>query len=391
MEASLIEDRGLWNRFVAANPTGHICQTYEWPEHQDAQARSGSLRIGVVQEGRLEAAMLLVRSTASGVPAPFFYAPRGPVCADPHSPALPLLLQAARREARTRGAFMIRSEPNVPQDDAAWDKALRAAGFRPTSHSIYLRGAWVTDISGTEQEILANMSPSWRRYIRAGAKNGVTIRQGAGAADLDAFYTLLVETGQRDGFYIYPKDFFREMLEHYSPERAARDLTAEMALLLAEHEGELVGALTVAVLGGWAWYMHGASSERPEHRKLRPNHPLQWEAMRWAKARGARFYDWRTIPDVLEPGEDLYGVYLFKRGFGGFERRVLPTYDLVLRPALYWPYTAAASLRRALHERRRRARHVSPQPGGGEGAAEGEQAAPSADKEAPSVPPTTGG
>jgi peptidoglycan pentaglycine glycine transferase (the first glycine) len=391
MEAKLIADRGLWNRFVAANPTGHICQTYEWPEHQDAHARSGSLRLGVVQEGQLAAAMLLVCSTAAGVRAPFFYAPRGPVCADPHSPALPLLLDAARREARKRGAFMIRVEPNVPQDDIAWDKALRAASFRPTSHNIYLRGAWVTDISGTEQEILANMSPSWRRYIRAGAKNGVTIRQGAGDADLDAFYTLLVETGQRDGFYIYPKDFFREMLDHYSPQRVAQVGTAEMALLLAEHESELVGALTVAVLGEWAWYMHGASSELAEHRTLRPNHPLQWEAIRWAKERGATFYDWRTIPDVLEPGADLYGVYLFKRGFGGFARRVLPTYDLVLRPALYWPYTAAATLRRALHERRKRAyRRNLPAVGeSGEAAAEGERTAPAADN--PRVSFTAGG
>jgi peptidoglycan pentaglycine glycine transferase (the first glycine) len=128
-----------------------------------------------------------------------------------------------------------------------------------------------------------------------------------------------------------------------------------MALLLAEHEGVPVAAATVAVLGTWAWNLHSGSSGRPEHRKLRPNYLLQWECMRWAKAHGADYYDWRTIPDVLQPGEELYGVYEFKRGFGGFERRVLPTQDLVLRPALYWPYTLAVTLRRALHKRRRRA------------------------------------
>jgi lipid II:glycine glycyltransferase (peptidoglycan interpeptide bridge formation enzyme) len=77
--------------------------------------------------------------------------------------------------------------------------------------------------------------------------------------------------------------------------------------------------------------------------------------MSWAKAHGAAHYDWRTIPDVLEPGQELYGVYEFKRGFGGFERRVMPTQDLVLRPTVYWPYTLAVSLRRAQQKRRRRA------------------------------------
>src|SRR5215813_10693744 len=145
------------------------------------------------------------------------------------------------------------------------------------------------------------------------------------------------------------------MLRHYSPAAAARDVTAQMALFLAEHEGVPIAAATVAVLGRWAWNLHSGSSGAPEHRRLRPNYLLQWECMRWAKAHMADYYDWRTIPDVLKPGEELYGVYEFKRGFGGFERRVLPTQDLVLRPAIYWPYTAAVSLRRALQKRKRQA------------------------------------
>ena len=355
MEARLIEDRLLWNRFIAATPTGHLCQTYEWPDHSGEEASEGSLRAGVMDGDRLVAAMLLVRSKAAGVPAPFFYAPRGPVCDDPDSPALRELLRFARREARRRGGFLIRAEPNVPQDDIRWPAALRREGFRPTTHTIYLRGAWVTDLRLSEEQILANMMTTWRQNIRAGARKGVTVRIGSGEDDLDAFYRLLAETGKRDSFYVYPKSLFRDMLAHYSKERAERDGTAEMALLLAEHEGVAIAASTVAVLGAWSWNLHSGSSGTPAHRKLRPNYLLQWECMRWAIKQGADFYDWRTIPDELKPGEELYGVYEFKRGFGGFERRVMPTQDLVLRPAIYWPYSAAVSLRRALQRRRRRA------------------------------------
>jgi lipid II:glycine glycyltransferase (peptidoglycan interpeptide bridge formation enzyme) len=145
------------------------------------------------------------------------------------------------------------------------------------------------------------------------------------------------------------------MLVNYSAERAARDATAEMALLLAEYNGEPIAAATVAVLGAWSWNLHSGSSGLPEHRKLRPNYLLQWECMRWVKAHGADYYDWRTIPDVLEPGQELYGVYEFKRGFGGSVRRVIPTQDLVVRPAIYWPYYTAVSLRRSMQRRRRAA------------------------------------
>src|SRR5260221_7486275 len=101
MEARLIEDWMLWNRCIASTPTGHVCQTYEWAEHSPGEeARADSLHLGVLDAGRLVAAMLLVRSKASGVRAPFYYAARGPVRAHPQSPALPLPLGLARRGAR---------------------------------------------------------------------------------------------------------------------------------------------------------------------------------------------------------------------------------------------------------------------------------------------------
>jgi lipid II:glycine glycyltransferase (peptidoglycan interpeptide bridge formation enzyme) len=354
MEVRLIEDRLLWNRFIAATSTGHLCQTYEWPENSGEAAGADSLRIGALENGQLIAAILLVRSRAAGIPLPFFYAARGPVCADPHSPALFALMSYARLEVRKRGGFLIRAEPNVLEDDVVWAETLRKLGFRPSSHTIYLRSAWVTDLRPSEDDILAAMMTTWRQNIRAGGRKGVTVRLGAGEADLDAFYRLLQETGERDRFHVYPKELFRSMLEHFSSQAAGRYGTAEMALLLAEHEGVAIAAATVAVLGTWSWNLHSGSSGLAEHRKLRPNYLLQWECMRWAKTHGADYYDWRTIPDVLKPGEELYGVYEFKRGFGGSVRRVLPTQDLILRPLIYWPYAAAVTLRRKGQQRQRR-------------------------------------
>jgi lipid II:glycine glycyltransferase (peptidoglycan interpeptide bridge formation enzyme) len=355
MEAKLIEDRRQWNAFVASARTGHLCQTWEWADHSEEGARAGSLRVGVLDDGgRLVSAVLLTRSMAAGLRAPFFYAPRGPVCDDPTSPALPLLIRAAAREARKRGGVFIRVEPNVPDGDSAWTGALHRLGFRDTDHVIYLRSAWVTDLGPDEDALLAGMMTTWRQNIRSGARKGVTVRMGAGEADLDAFYRLLSETGERDQFYVYPKDLYRDMLAHYSEEAAREYNTARMALLIAESEGEAIAAATVAALGEWSWNLHSGSSGQPAHRKLRPNYLLQWECMRWLKARGARYYDWRTIPDILEPGQELYGVYEFKRGFGGSVRRVIPTMDLPLRGALYWPYVTAVSLRRGLRRWQRR-------------------------------------
>ncbi len=352
LEARVIDDRRQWNEFIASTPTGHLCQTFEWGENSEDGAGK-ALRVGVLDGGRLVAAIMLSRVKASGLPASFYYAPRGPVCADPTSPAFATLIDGAKREARKRGAFFIRVEPNVPQGDPVWPTALKQAGFHPTDHVIYLRSAWVTDLHPSEDQLLAGMMMTWRQNIRSGARKGVTVRLGQGEDDLDAFYRLLVETGARDHFYVYPKSLYRDMLANYSAENAARNATAQMALLLAEYNGAPIAAATVAALGEWSWNLHSGSSGIPEHRKLRPNYLLQWECMRWVKAHGANYYDWRTIPDILEPGQELYGVYEFKKGFGGSVRRVIPTHDLPLNPLLYWPYVTAVSARRAIQRRRR--------------------------------------
>jgi len=63
-----------------------------------------------------------------------------------------------------------------------------------------------------------------------------------------------------------------------------------------------------------------------------PAYIIQWEAMKWAKERGCRSYDLWGIPDMEEEDlerefqsrqshEGLWGIYRFKRGFGGEVQR----------------------------------------------------------------------
>ncbi len=95
-------------------------------------------------------------------------------------------------------------------------------------------------------------------------------------------------------------------------------------LLVAEYEGKPLAALFVARNGNRAYYLYGASTD--EERNRMPTYLLQWEAMKWAKARGCEEYDLWGVPDedeaTLEANfetrhDGLWGVYRFKRGFGG--------------------------------------------------------------------------
>jgi hypothetical protein len=40
-------------------------------------------------------------------------------------------------------------------------------------------------------------------------------------------------------------------------------------------------------------------------------------------------YCFRTIPEVLDPNEEMWGIYEFKKGFGGYSDLVLQTQDYI--------------------------------------------------------------
>jgi peptidoglycan pentaglycine glycine transferase (the first glycine) len=109
--------------------------------------------------------------------------------------------------------------------------------------------------------------------------------------------------------------------------------------LIAEVDGEPVGAVVIYHHAGKAWYLHGMSLEA--HRRKMPNYLLQWEAMRRARQVGCRQYDLWGAPDTFDESDSMWGVYRFKDGFGGQVVRTIGAWDLPLRPLVYRLYTQA--------------------------------------------------
>jgi lipid II:glycine glycyltransferase (peptidoglycan interpeptide bridge formation enzyme) len=78
-----------------------------------------------------------------------------------------------------------------------------------------------------------------------------------------------------------------------------------------------------------------------------PTYLIQWAAIRWAKQQGCTRYDLWGIPDA-EPetletefknrNDGLWGVYRFKRGFGGKHVQTIGAFDHVYNPLLYKLY-----------------------------------------------------
>jgi peptidoglycan pentaglycine glycine transferase (the first glycine) len=341
-----ITDSEQWNGFLTRQPRGHLLQSYEWGE-LNRYLGGRIYRLGALDDGRMVGALML---SVAQVPLPvtlpglrfyWLYGSRGPTIERPDSLALPALLEQAHAIARSEHVVVLRLEPNIADDDAAMDDWLavyRALGFQINTTAVHGRRSWVLDIRPSDEELLANFKMTWRQNVRGAERKGVIIREAENGADFDAYYELLKITSERDAFFIHEKEYHQEILRNFASK-------GDAVLYLAEHEGEAIAAKMLIRFGDWCWDMFGASSNNK--RNLKPNYLLQFRCIQWAKARGCSYFDFRTIPEILEPGEEMWGVYEYKKGFGGFSRLNIPTQDYVYRPLVYNAWRNFVEMRRA--------------------------------------------
>ena len=111
---------------------------------------------------------------------------------------------------------------------------------------------------------------------------------------------------------------------------------------MAFHEGQPIAGTLAIHYGDKVWYLYGASSN--EHRNLMPNYLLQWTMIQWAIETGCRIYDFRGVSGDVSEDNPLYGLYRFKKGFGGEFTEFVGEMDLVLNKPAYLFEEKATSL-----------------------------------------------
>jgi len=325
-----VADRDLWNTFLWTHPQGHLLQSYDWSELHESLGHTVH-RLGAFEGENLVGTMLL---SVSSLPIPllgkyfkWLYCVRGPALLNNDPKIFDALLSKAHDIAKKAHAVVLRIEPNILVDDPdGWPETYVARGFRVHSYPMHGRRSWVLDIRPDEQQLLAGCSKTWRRYIRQGERQGLEIRQVQTDQDFDEFYRLLVLTSQREKFFIQPKEYTRDMYQRYARQGNA-------AIFLASYQGKLVAARMVIRFGDTCIYMFGASD--CEDRNVPNTHIVQFRCIQWAKEQGCSTFDFRVIPENLDENEEMYGVYYYKKGFGGFSHLHMQTQDLIYNPVIY--------------------------------------------------------
>lgn len=320
-----------WREFLTDQPQAHLLQTAAWGE---LKSHFGWDVVRIEREHREKqgGVQILFRRLPLGFS--FAYIPKGPV-GDADLQQDPGFWEQIDFLCRERRAVFLKFEPDSSFDDQRGEHQSPPEGFQTSPQSIQPARTIVVDLRGDEETILARMKQKTRYNIRLAGKKGVVVRP---TENVELFYQLMETTGERDEFGIHTIGYYRRAYELFHPNGSCE-------LFLAEFDGTPLAALMVFWYGSRAWYLYGASTSH--HREKMPSYLLQWEAMKWAREKGCTHYDLWGIPDYdqeqleaefMDRSEGLWGVYRFKRGFGGQVVRSAGPWDRVYQLMLYQVY-----------------------------------------------------
>jgi lipid II:glycine glycyltransferase (peptidoglycan interpeptide bridge formation enzyme) len=350
LESTFHLSTNAWDRFVTAFPGAHILQTSPWGTLKSKFGWTTE-RVGLAYADNdarddvklVAGAQVLFRRLPAGL-GRLAYVPEGPLLDWANAEQTRALLSTLDRAARAHRAIALTLEPDLP-DEPTHREQLQTLGLGPSPlDSIQPRRTIAVDIAPDEDAILAAMKQKTRYNVRLAGRKGVTVHQ-ATEADLPAFHALMAATGERGEFGVHAPAYYKAAYRLFVPRGWAQ-------LLLAKVEKEPVAAVMAFALPPRAWYFYGASGNA--HREKMAPYLLQWEAMRWAKSLGCTTYDLYGVPDQDEEAleseftqrrDGLWGVYRFKRGFGGKLTRSVGAWDHVYAPLRYRLYCWLLTLR----------------------------------------------
>lgn len=314
-------DAQAWNEFLSAHADVHVLQTSAWGE---LKSTFGWKPVRLVVDGC--GAQILFRQLPLGFTVA--YIPKGPIGTAGNG-----FWHEVEQVCRQNRAIFLKIEPDL-WEGQTWLPGSGIQGLKEAK-PIQPRRTVEISLAGTEEDWLARMKQKTRYNVRLAEKKNVEIQQ---SDDVAAFHTLMLTTGARDAFGVHSRDYYQKAFDLFSPGQGC-------VMLIATYAGQPLAGLMAFAQGRRAWYFYGASNNFERNRM--PAYLLQFEAMRWAESHGCQIYDLWGIPDVEEDvlekqfsdrNDGLWGVYRFKRGFGGEIRRSIGAWDRIFIPPLYQAY-----------------------------------------------------
>lgn len=312
LKIQTVSDKKIWEKFLFSQPLQPFFQSWNWGEVQK-KLENEILRLGVFDEKLVGICLITEIKAKRGC---YFHLRHGPLLSD-FTKQFPRLLTEIIKLAKEKKMDFIRMSPLLEEKKF---KKFRSSPI----HNMDAENAWVLELDKSEEELLKQMRKTTRYLVKKGEKSGLEVVMAKSPNELKTFLQLYEKTARKHGFV--PHQGIKEEFEVFY-----KDSQAE--LFLAKFKKRIISGALVIFYGQQAVYHHGATD--PKYEQLSPSYLLQWEAIKEAKRRGKKIYNfWGVVPPD-KPRHPWQGLTLFKTGFGGHRVNFIHTQDLPLSP-WYW-------------------------------------------------------
>lgn len=327
-----VEDKQIWEDFVIRQKPSIFLQSWNWGVFCQNLGQK-VFRLGFWQGNQLCGVALVIKEKAKR--GTFLACPGGPLIDWSNKSSFELFSREINRLGKTEGAFFVRVRPSIIESEEN-RKLFTGYGFVPAPMHMHAETTWQLDLEPDEAALLASMRKNTRYAIRKAEKDGVRVKISRNSQDLDLLYKLQLQTSRRHRFVPFSREYLRAQFKVFH-----RD--DQVLLLLAEYKNICLAASMIIYYGDTAVYHYSGS--RSDFPKISASAAIQWQAIKEAKKRGCRYYNFWGIAPNDNPRHRFAGVTTFKKGFGGQEISYLHAHDLPLRKS-YWLIHAFEAWRR---------------------------------------------
>jgi len=315
-----IENKQTWNSFFEDCGSPSFLQSWEWGEFNKSVGYN-ILRLGAFDRGGLVATTLVIKIKSKR--GNFLFVPHGPII------NLEFKIQNSRETiekikdylvetAKKENFAFIRVSP-VLEDNQDNREVYKDLGFKKAPLYMHAEKMWVLALEKSEDELLCQMRKTTRYLVRKAQRDQVEIVKRTDEKASQDFYKIYEETTQREKFVGFSKKYIKAEFDNFNKENNA-------VFLFGKSGGQILASALILFTKSTAFYHQGASI----HTKVPVPYLLQWEAIKEAKKRGCKLYNFWGILDPGRSPKSWAGLTLFKQGFGGYEKTYVATQDYII-------------------------------------------------------------
>jgi len=329
------ENKKEWEKFLSSRDEANFLQSWFWGDFHK-KLKKQIQRTGFYEGGKLIGVMLSIVEDARR--GRYLTIPGGPIIDWKNKNLVKSFLEEIKKISGLNKCVFVRVRPQLESNDFS-KNIFRSNGFIDAPMHLHAELTSQLNITKPEEELLKNMRKTTRYEIKKAISQGIKVTTATDPSSMKKFYELQMQTAKRQKFVPFSYEFLYEQFKIFSDENIA-------LLYNATLENKLLAQAFIIFYKQEAVYHYGASTE--DGRKYPGAYFIQWEAIKEAKKRKIKKYNFWGVAPGDNPSHRFYGVSVFKRGFGGEDFEYLHAQDLVINRPKYLLNSFIENLRKKI-------------------------------------------